>query len=186
MARIPFASPEQYEELMRNIRLPEDAARTNAIGMLAHAPAIGASVLKLIHSILTAADLDFFLHELVILRVSQRCQAWYAWTQHIAIAQAIGFSDAQTAALTRGDAPEELFSPRERAVITFIDEVLEQPRVSDRTFERVQQEFSTREVVELLVTIGYFRMIGSLLTTLEVEVDSPRAEELLELACDAA
>ena len=186
MARIPFASPEQYEELMRNIRLPEDAARTNAIGMLAHAPAIGASVLKLIHSILTAADLDFFLHELVILRVSQRSQTWSAWPQHIAIAQAIGLSDAQTAALARGDAPEELFSARERAVLAFTDEVLEKPRVSDRTFERVQQESSTREVVELLITIGYFRMIGSLLTTLDVEFDPPRAEELLEMACNAA
>ena len=99
MARIPYASPEQYEELMRDIRLPADAARTNAFGVLAHAPAIGASVLKLMHTILTAADLDFFLHELVILRVSQRCQARYAWSQHVAIAQAIGLTDAQAAAL---------------------------------------------------------------------------------------
>ncbi|MBV8675142.1 MAG: carboxymuconolactone decarboxylase family protein [Acidobacteriaceae bacterium] len=186
MARIPYARPEQYEELMRNIRLPEDAARTNAFGMLAHAPAIGGSVLKLIHSILTAADLDFFLHELVILRVSQRCQAWYAWTQHITVAQAIGLSDAQTAALARGEAPEDLFSPRERALLAFTDEVLDRSRVSDRTFERVQQEFSTREVVELLITIGYFRMIGSLLTNLEVELDPRRAEELLELAYNVA
>ena len=186
MARIPDASPEQYRELMRNIRLPEDAARTNAFGMLAHAPEIGGSVLKLIHSILTAADLDFFLHELVTLRVSQRCQAWSAWTQHIAIARAIGLSDAQTAALARGEAPAELFSARERVVLAFTDELLDRPRVSDRTFAQVRNWFSSREVVELLITVGYFRMIGALLTTLDVELDPPRAEELLELACDAA
>jgi len=186
MARIPYASPGQYEELIRNIRLPEDAARTNAFGMLAHAPAIGGSVLKLIHSILTAADLDFFLHELVILRVSQRIQAWYAWTQHIAIAQAIGLSEAQIAALARGETPEELFCPRERAVLAFTDEVLDGPRVSDDTFTRVCDWFSSREVVELLITIGYFRMIGALLTTLDVELDPPRAEELLELTCKMA
>jgi 4-carboxymuconolactone decarboxylase len=185
MARIPYASPEQYDELMRNIRLPEDMARTNAFGMLAHAPAIGSSVLKLIHSILTAADLDFFVHELVILRVSQRTQAWYAWTQHIAIARAIGLSDAQTAALARGDAPEEVFSPRERVALAFTDELLEKPRVSDDTFSQVRDWFSTREVVELMITIGYFRMIGALLTSLDVELDPPRAEELLELGCNA-
>jgi hypothetical protein len=28
MARIPYATPAQYEELMRGIRLPEDTART--------------------------------------------------------------------------------------------------------------------------------------------------------------
>jgi len=186
MARIPYASPEQHHELMRNIRLPEDAARTNAFGMLAHAPEIGCSVLKLIHSILTAADLDFFLHELVILRVSQRIQAWYAWTQHIAIARAIGLSDAQTGALARGDAPEELFSPRERALLAFTDELLDRPRVSDDTFAQACDWFSPREVVELMITIGYFRMIGALLTNLDVELDPPRAEELLELACNAA
>ena len=186
MARIPYASPEQYEELMRDIRLPADPARTNAFGVLAHAPAIGASVLKLIHTILTAADLDFFLHELVTLRVSQRCQARYAWSQHVAIAQAIGLTDAQAAALERGEAPAELFSARERALLAFTDELLDGPRVSDRSFERVQQEFSTREIVELLITIGYFRMVGSLLTTLDVELDPPQAEELLELATHAA
>jgi 4-carboxymuconolactone decarboxylase len=186
MARISYASPEQYEELMRDIHFPADAARTNAFGVLAHAPAIGGSVLKLIHSILTAADLDFLLHELVILRVSQRCQAWYAWTQHIVIAQAIGLSDAQIAALARGEAPEELFSPRERAVLAFTDEVLAKPRVSEDTFTQVRDWFSSREVVELLITIGYFRMIGSLFMNLEAEPDPPRGEELLELACNAA
>jgi 4-carboxymuconolactone decarboxylase len=186
MARIPYASPEQCDELMRNIRLPEDMARANAFGMLAHAPAIGSSVLKLNHSILTAADLDFFVHELVILRVSQRTQAWYAWTQHITIARAIGLSDAQTAALARGDAPEELFSPRERVALAFTDELLDRPRVSEDTFSQVRDWFSTREVVELLITIGYYRMIGALLTSLDVGLDPPRAEELLEFACDAA
>jgi alkylhydroperoxidase family enzyme len=183
MARIPYASPEQYHELMRSISRPEDAARTNAFGMLAHAPEIGGSVLKLIHSILTAADLDFFLQELVILRVSQRCQTWSAWQQHIAIARAIGLSDTQTAALARGDA---LFSPRERALLAFTDELLDRPRVSDDTFAQACDWFPPREVVELMITIGYFRMIGALLTTLDVEPDPPRAEELPELACNAA
>ena len=186
MARIPYASPEQYEDLMRNIRLPQGMAHTNAMGMLAHAPAVGGSVLKLIHSILTAADLDFFLHELVILRVSQRCEVRYAWTQHITIAQAIGLTDAQAAALELGEAPAELFPPRERAVLAFTDEVLDNSRVSDQTFAQVQQEFSTGEIVELLITIGYFRMVGSMLTTLDVERDPPQGTELIELVAEVA
>lgn len=182
MARVPYASPERHKELTRDIRLPADTACTNAFGMLAHSPAIGGSVLKLIHTILTEADLDFFLQELVILRVSQRCPGRYAWTHHMAIAQSIGLTDAQAAALERGEAPPELFSPRERAVLTFTDEALDNSRVSDQTFTQVQQEFSTREIVELLITIGYHRMIGSLFTTLEVELDPPWATEPLEPA----
>ncbi len=184
MARIPYATTTQYEELMRDIRLPENAAPTNALRMLAHAPAIGGSALRLIYSILAGADLDFCLRELTILRVTQRCQARYAWVQHAAIARAIGVSDEQIAALEQGNAPTRLFTRRERILLAFTDEVLDATRVSDHTFSQAREEFSPREVVELLLTIGYFRMIGGLLTTLDIELDEPCAAELLELACE--
>jgi 4-carboxymuconolactone decarboxylase len=186
MARIPYATPAQYEELMRGIRLPEDTARTNAFRMLAHAPAIGGSVLRLIFTVLAEADLDFYLHELVILRVTQRCQAHYAWAQHAAIARGIGITDEHIAALERGDAPAALFTRRERVVVAFADEVLDATRVSDHTFALVREELSSREIVELLVTIGYFRMIGGLLATLDVDLDRPCALELLEMAYEVA
>jgi alkylhydroperoxidase family enzyme len=110
----------------------------------------------------------------------------HAWIQHIAIAQAIGLTEAQVEALEQGEAPAEFFSARERAVLAFTDEVLDPSRVSDHTFERVRQKFSTREVVELLVTIAYFRMIAALLTTLDVELDRPRGAELMELVAEVA
>jgi 4-carboxymuconolactone decarboxylase len=186
VARIPYATPAQCEELMREIPLPEEATRANAFRMLAHAPAIGGSVLRLIFTILAEADLDFFLHELVILRVTQHCQAHYAWTQHVAIAQAIGVTDTQIAALERGDAPADLFTRRERKVLAFTSEVLVKTRVSDHTFALVREELSSREMVELLLTIGYLRMIGGLLATLDVDLDRPCALELLEMAYEVA
>ena len=61
VARIPYsASPEQYEELIRNIRLPYGTVRTSAFGMLTHTPAIGGSVLKLIHSITLQTSIFFY------------------------------------------------------------------------------------------------------------------------------
>lgn len=171
MARIPYASPEQYDELMRNISLPETAGPTNAFGMLAHTPAIGGSVLRLIFAIQADSDLDFFLHELVILRVTQYSQAQHAWVQNVAIAKAIGVSEAQIASLERGTAPASLFTRRERIVLAFTDEVLNFARASDHTFALLRDELSAREIVELLLTIGYFRMVGGLFSTLDVEPD---------------
>jgi alkylhydroperoxidase family enzyme len=186
MARIPYATAAQYEQLMRDIRLPEDTPRTNAFRMLAQSPAVGGSVLRLIFTILAETDLDFCLLELVVLRVTQRSRARYAWDQHAAVAKAIGVSDAQITALERGDAPGDIFTRRERIVLAFTDEVLDSTRVSADTFAQAREEFSAREVVELLLTIGYFRMISGLLTTLDIELDAPRAEELPELACEVA
>ena len=126
------------------------------------------------------------MRELAILRVSHCCQARYAWAQHIAIAKTIGVDDEQIAALERGEFPSEIFTLRERIVLTFTDEVIDNTRVSDQTFAQARGEFSPRELVELLLTIGYFRMISSLLTTLDIEPEAPREAQLLELICDAA
>lgn len=64
---------------MREVRLPVDAVPTNSLRMLAHVPAIGGAVLRLIHAILANADPDLGLRELAILRVTQRDQARYDW-----------------------------------------------------------------------------------------------------------
>jgi len=178
MARIPYAATPQYEELRRESCFPEDTVPSNAFRMLGHAPAIGSSVLRLMYTILGEADLDFGLRELAILRVSQRYQAWYAWAQHVAIARAIGVDDEQIAALERGEFMNEIFSHRERIVLAFTDEIIDNLRVSDQTFAQARKEFSPRELVELLLTIGSFRMISGLLTTLDIELDEPR-----ELSC---
>jgi hypothetical protein len=58
MARIPYATPGQCEELMHEVRLPVDAVPTNSLRMLAHAPGIGGAVLRLIHAILADAGRD--------------------------------------------------------------------------------------------------------------------------------
>lgn len=186
MARIPYATTTQFNELMRDIRFPENAALTSAFRMLAHAPAIGGSVLRLIYTILAEAELDFGLRELAILRVSQRCHARYAWVEHVAVAKAIGIEDAQIEALESGNAPAGIFNRRERIVLAFTDEVLGSTRVSAHTFAQAQEEFSARELVELLLIIGYFRMISGLLTTLDIELDAPCAAELAELASEVA
>jgi alkylhydroperoxidase family enzyme len=71
-------------------------------------------------------------------------------------------------------------------VLAFADGVLGLTRVSAYTFAQAREEFSSRELVELLLTIGYFRMIRGLLTTLDIELDEPCGVELAELASQVA
>jgi alkylhydroperoxidase family enzyme len=180
MARLPYADDAQLAELIRRAAFPEHTPSTNAFRMLAHAPAVAAPALRLVAAVLTATDLDPRLRQLVILWVTQRCQARYAWIQHAAIARAVGVSETLILALERGEVSSALFTDRERVALAFVDEILDGPRVSDDTFAAVRGRFSSREVVELLLTVGYFRMIGSLLTTLDVELDAAWAAQALE------
>jgi 4-carboxymuconolactone decarboxylase len=82
-------------------------------------------------------------------------------------------TEAQITALEQGDTPKALFDERERAVFALADQVLDTCRADGETFVAVRQLFSSRQVLEVLLLIGYFRMICSVMTTLELEVGPP-------------
>ena len=178
MARLCYATEVQLAELIRLSRLPDSAPPAGAFRMFAHAPALGAATLKLVFALLTETALDPVLRELVILRVSQRCDCQYAWVQHVAIARGAGVQDAQIASLERGEAPIGLFDERSSAAFTLADDMLANYHAADQT-ARAQNLFSPRELVELLLLIGYFRMISAVMTTLEVEIELPFGAKVL-------
>jgi alkylhydroperoxidase family enzyme len=184
MTRLPYATPAQFADLVRQCGLPEHTPQTNAFFMLAHTPAVGARLLQMVFALLTQTDLDPRVRELVILRVAERCHGTYAWGQHVVIARAVGVSDAHIAALEQGEAPVDLFDDQERTAFDFADGVLDASRCADDTFSAVHQIFSPRQVVELLLLIGYFRMICGLMTTLDVEAEPPFGVKVLNLTRD--
>ena len=186
MVRLCYASEVQVPELMRQADLPESTPSANAFRMFAHAPAVGAATLRLVFALLTETDLDPKLRELVILRAAQRCECQYAWVQHVAIARGVGVEEAQIAALECGETPPTLFDERVYMAFAIADEVLMTCRATDYTLALVRNLFSAREVVELLLLIGYFRMICVIMTTLEVEVESPLGAKVLDSLRDAA
>ena len=185
MTNFPYAAPAQLAELMHQSGLPENTAPANAFRMLAHTPAVGAAALRLVLALLTETDLNPALRELLVLRVTQRCQAWYAWAQHVPIAQTVGVSDAQITALERGEAPNVLFSSRGQAALAFADELLDAPRASEDKLAQVREQFSPREVVELILLTGYFRMISALIATLEIEPEPSFGMKILDQARQA-
>jgi len=186
MARLPYAAVIQGTELMRQSGLPGSTPQTNAFLMFAHTPAVGAAVLRLVLALLTDTDLEPSVREMVILRVVQRCQGRHAWVRHVAVARNVGVCSAQIAALERGEAPAHLFAKRDCSAFALADEVIETSQATEETLADVLEQFSARQVVELLLLIGYFRMVCGVMTTLGVEVESPCGMELLTSVRDAA
>ena len=66
MARLCYAPDTQFAQFMLQSGLSGNKPPANAFSMLAHTPAVGASVLCLV--LLTETDLDPKIRELVILR----------------------------------------------------------------------------------------------------------------------
>src|SRR5262245_15156562 len=172
MARLPYVDPASAPEQVRETleRLP---VKLNVFRMLAQAETCFRPLLQLGTAILARQELSPALRELVILLVGQRSPAPYEWTQHVPIARAAGASDAQIAAIERGALDAECFDARERATLAAAADLLERPRLSDAAFAELARHLSSREIVELILTVGYYMMIARLLESTAVDLDPP-------------
>jgi alkylhydroperoxidase family enzyme len=139
--------------------------------MLAHAETAFRPFLRFGGAILGALELDPRLRELAILQVAKQAGAEYEWVQHVAIGRAVGLTEDQIAAVEREDPGDPSLSDADRAVLRFVAEVIDSPRVSDETFADVSRSLGPREIVELLLTIGEYLMLARVMTTLELEID---------------
>lgn len=179
MARLPYVDPAAAPEAVREAlaRLP---VQLNIFRMMAHAETSFRPMLSLGMSILAQQELSAKLRELVILRVARLSAARYEWVQHVPIALAAGATEAQVAALECGNIDDAAFDALERAVLRFTTEVVERVRASDEAFAAVAALVSPRQVVELLLTIGYYMMIARLLESTAVDLDPPAGTRIVD------
>src|SRR2546425_4982922 len=113
MARLPYVDPAPAPEPVRELleRLP---VKLNVFRMMAHAESDFRPLVGLSTAILGRQKLSAKLRELAILRVAALSPARYEWVQHVPIAQAMGATPPQVAALERGDIAADVFDSLER------------------------------------------------------------------------
>jgi 4-carboxymuconolactone decarboxylase len=179
MARLPYVDAEQSSQEVKDTlqRLP---LPLKIFHMMAHAETNFRSLVRLGGDILGRQQLDPKLRELAILRVANLSSARYEWVQHVPIAKAVGARDEQVAALERGEATAACFDERERRVLRFTEELLRDVRVSDPTFASVAELLSPREIVELILTVGYYMLIARLLETTAVDIESDAGTTIID------
>jgi alkylhydroperoxidase family enzyme len=170
MARLPYVDPATAPERVRET-LAGVAAPLKIFNMMAHAESNLRSLLRLGGTILSKQQLSGRRRELAILRIANLSGARYEWVQHVPIGQAAGITDAQVAALDAGKTDAVCFDAHERLVLRFTDEVVRNVCASDHTFAQMREEFSPREIVELILAIGYYMMIARLLETTGVDLE---------------
>lgn len=178
MARIPYpdlakSSPEVREMLGR---LPTQA---NIFNMMAHAETCLKPVMKLGGTLLGKLKLDRKLRELCLLHAVKLEGGDYEWVQHVPIAKDLGATDAQIAALEKGDDRAACFSPLERAALVFTREVVVDAKASEAALAELRKHVSEREVVELILMAGFYIMLARLTETLGVENDPPMGSALV-------
>jgi alkylhydroperoxidase family enzyme len=149
--------------------------------MVAHAETAFRPWLRFGGALLQSAELDARLRELAILQVSRLTPgAEYEWVQHVPIALAVGCTQDQVDALEADDTEADCFSDDERLVLRFTSEVVTDAAPADATWEAASGRFSPREIIELLLTIGQYMMLGRVMATTRLDIDGPFGVEVAD------
>jgi alkylhydroperoxidase family enzyme len=126
---------------------------------------------------LLAGTLTTRHREIAILRTSYRCDCAYERRHHRDIAKDAGFRDDELDALER-DPNDVDWEASDRVVIDVVDELHEQQRLSEATWQRMREHFSEKAVIELVMLAGHYHMLAMTLNALQVETepDVPEAK----------
>lgn len=173
MARVPILEKTQIDgELRTTFEKMETRGNRvlNIFKVMAHCPDVGRDFLKLGNSLLFRGKLDSRLRELAILRVGHLAQANYEWTQHVAVAKRVGVPETQINAVPQWQDSDQ-FTAAEQAILQYTDEVADNIRVSDETFQKIKALLTEEQIVELTTVIGYYGMVSRILEALQVELE---------------
>ena len=169
MALLPYADEGKVPEKTREI-LNRGRVKMNVARMIANSDAAFYPFSMLGNSLLTRSKLDARLRELAILRTAKVSKSVYEWTQHVPIAKAAGVTDEQVDAIENWEGAR-CFGEIDRLVLKFTDEVARNVKGERATIEALRKHMGTTEIVELVMSIGFWGMVARLLETTEVDLE---------------
>ena len=174
MSRVKLLEKEDVDPMVQQIyqKIEDSGSEViNLLKALAHSPKIFRDWQRLGITLLLKGELSPRLRELAILRVGDLAKANYEWTKHVPIALQAGADQEQIDELSDWKNSTK-FNEQERAVLQYTDEVAQDIRASDNTFNKIAEFLSQKEIIELTVTIGYYGMVCRTLEALQIQLEN--------------
>ncbi len=184
MARIQPLDPANAPEPLRE--LLEAMPPLNIIRTVALAQSQAAPFLRFGTSILTEQTLSARLRELAILRVARLSEAEYEWVQHVPIGLDVGLSQAQIEALDADDLEAGCWDSEERAVLAYTTDVVRNVGAGNETHAAVAAFLSDREIIELVIAVGFYMLVARVMECAEIDLDPPVGPSIVKKSAAAA
>ena len=180
MARLPSVTREQLK--------PEDQKYYDEIagsrgsvrgpyGILLHSPDLAARVGATGAYVRFEFDLPNSLKEVVIITAAAHIKSQYEFAAHARLAREAGVSEDTIKIIAQGKAPQGL-SGDEEILVRYALELLQDRKISDRTFNAVKNKWGDQGVVDLTVLIGHYLLVAQILTAFDVELAPGMTAEL--------
>src|ERR1700722_17534192 len=143
----------------------------NMLGTLGLHPEFAGSFQVLAGSIINTASTSRRQRGLVILRTGWNCGSQYLYGQHTLLGREIGITEAEIVALTR---PLTTFpwAEDDRLALQLADELYTDFAVTDTTWTGLAAHWPPKEILEFVMTVGFYFMACGIHNTFGVQLDA--------------
>ena len=171
-ARVPGLPPGEAKAAADEAAVPDYMAELSIFQVLLNHPPLARAINDLLATMLWHGALDPRLRELVIMRIAWLTACDYEWTQHWRVASRLGVAHDDLLGVRDWQAHAG-FGPTERAVLAATDDVVRDGAVSAANWAACERELkgNTTVLIELVTAIGAWRMVSSILHSLQVPLE---------------
>jgi 4-carboxymuconolactone decarboxylase len=168
----PVSDPDE-DQRARLAKTPvgENGQPLNLFATLAHRPRLLTRVNSLGSCLMFGSVIPARERELVILRTAGSGHCAYEVSHHRSLGAAAGLTEQEIEAALDPASPHP-WSAADRALLRVTDELVEGADVSDAAWTDLDSVLDEGGRVELLVLVGFYRMLAGLLNGARVELDA--------------
>jgi AhpD family alkylhydroperoxidase len=142
----------------------------NALGTLARHPELTRAYHTFNGHLLFASTLSPRVRELLVLRVAALRGCEYEWAQHVILGRDAGITAAEIDQLAVGPRAGG-WQPLDRALISAVDELVADAKVTDDTWDTLAGHFDDRQLMDLVFTVGAYDLLAMAFRSFGVELD---------------
>jgi alkylhydroperoxidase family enzyme len=180
MARIPTTNRLSLPPELRAWYENTVSLDLNIFKVLMTAPGTMRPMLELGAHLMFDIQLPMRLRELAILATAHAAGTPYPWTHHSEIALDLGFTKEQLTEIAMGSDDLSTFAQDERLTIELARIVVYGREIASHDLETIRSTLSDRNVVELLLVVGFYWTLSRVSTILHVEAEPPQGAALIE------
>lgn len=172
LALVATSASAQWQRRETGPRIPpvEDVQSINLIRTLSHHPPLMEAWGPFGGYILRGSTLPDRDREMVILRTAWLNGAEYEWGHHSRAAKAAGMTaeEVRNVAVGENAGPWSSF---ERYLLRAATELHRNSAISERTWAFLKARYTDQQMIDLIFTVGQYRMVSMALRSIGVELD---------------
>lgn len=142
----------------------------NVYGTLTRHPQMYRPWLGFARYILRESSLPAREREMLICRIAWLTSGEYEWAAHKSLGKDAGLTDAEITRLSEG-AHSKGWAPIDSAILRAVDELHYDAFISDATWTALATRFDTRQLMDLVFTVGAYKMLAMALNSFGTQLD---------------